>query len=73
MPMSWPDFLRKERHRLIEDTNFLETGTIKITRTEAGVVTDLLPGAIETNYRNIAEIEQLLTDADEDFGDEVEQ
>ena len=73
MPINWPNFLRKERHRLIQDTAFLEDGTIKITRMEAGVVTDLLPDAIETNYRNIAEIEQLLTDAGEDFGDEAEQ
>lgn len=65
MAKNWHDFLRGERTRLIQDTEFLETGTITITRMEAGVITDLLPGAIETNYRNIAEIEQLLADAGE--------
>src|SRR3546814_15847000 len=39
---------------------------------EAGVVVDLLPNTIETNHRNIAEIEQLLADAGEDLGDEPE-
>jgi len=62
---NWHEFLRLERKRLITDTEFLESGTISITRTTAGVKTDLVPGAIETNKRNIAEIEELLTGADQ--------
>lgn len=60
---NWHDFLRAERKRLITDTEFLEAGNISITRTTAGVKTDLVPGAIETNKRNVAEIEELLTNA----------
>lgn len=62
---NWHDFLRQERARLIQETEFLESGTISITRTVAGVETDLLPDAIDTNRRNVAEIEELLTNADE--------
>jgi hypothetical protein len=65
MSIDWPSFLRRERARLIEDIAFLETGTIKITRTEAGKVRDMLPEMLETDRRNIAEIESLLNEAGE--------
>ena len=62
---NWHDYLRSQRKQMIQDTEFLQSGTIRISRTEAGVITDLGPSAIEANTRNIAEIEQLLTDAGE--------
>lgn len=62
---SWADYLRRERSRLIEDTEFLRSGKVRITRTEAGQVTDLTPGAIEANLRNVAEIQDLLMSAGE--------
>jgi hypothetical protein len=62
---TWHDYIRGQRVHMIQENELLEAGTIGISRTEAGVITDLGPEAIETNKRNIAEIEELLTAADQ--------
>ena len=63
--MTWHDFLRRERSDKLVEIEMLSSGRVRSFLTTDGVQRETTEQGIEKLKADIAEIEQILTDASE--------
>jgi hypothetical protein len=63
--MEWYDFLREERARKLENIKQLSSGNVRITVRTDGELRDVSDEMVADDKSHVAEIEEILTKADQ--------